>query len=94
MQTNSAARSLYLKIMCMKCKCPALLNNRAVSICEYNLEPMKCCLDCENFNYIKDRIYHKKEKDGVVDSIRALLGNRSQENMCLLRLLLKVFNIF
>ena len=43
-----------LKIMCMKCKCPALLNNRAVSICEkYNLEPIKCCLDCENFYYIK-----------------------------------------
>ena len=40
--------------MCMKCKCPALLNNRVVSICEkYNLEPIKCCLDCENFYYIK-----------------------------------------
>ena len=59
--------------------CPALLDNRTVSICEkYNLEPMKCCLDCGIFNYIKGRIYHKKENDGVVDSVRALLGNMSQ----------------
>ena len=46
-----------------------------------NLEPMKCRLGCENFNYIKGRIYQKRENDGVVDSVRALLGNRSQENV-------------
>ena len=53
----------------MKFKCPALLNNRAVSICEkYNLEPMKCCLDCENFNYVNAEYTIKKKNDGVVDS--------------------------
>jgi hypothetical protein len=94
MKHQSAARTFYLLMSKMNCKCPNLLHTRVMSLCgKYKIDPLKVW-SCNNYLHnIKCKILKTipNNVDGTTDTIRTLLCNKSDENMGLLRLILKAF---
>ena len=75
-----------------KCKCVKLLNNLASLICKnYNLNMYKTMSDKGYLNRAKSTILKRVKSYGVVDSIKALLRNRTAYSTNLVRLLLRAF---
>ena len=75
-----------------KCKCVKLLINRASLICKnYNLNMYKTLSDKGYLNRAKSTILKTVKSDEVVDSIKALLRNRTAYSINLVRLLLRAF---
>ena len=93
MKGNSAAKSFYLSL-CGRNKfdCPNLLNGRVISICQkYNLSYLKIInAFVKQVKRIISKIGLCKE-NGLVDSLRFVVKERSLNNIMLLRMLLKAF---
>ena len=90
MRGNSAAKSFYLSLCGRnKIDCPNLLNGRVISICQkYNLSYLKIITNDAFVKQVK-RIISKIglcKENGLVNSLRFVLKERSPNNIMLLRM--------
>ena len=95
MRGNSAAKSFYLSLYSRnKFDCPYLLNGCVISICQkHNLSNLKIITNdafVKQGKQIMSKIGPCKE-NGLVDSLRFVLKERSPNNLILLRMLLRAF---
>ena len=93
--SNSAAASFYSLMRKKNVKLPYLLTTRVTKICQnFNIDMLKFIFN-DNYAFeIKNRLLSspKNNENGLVDSIRDLLGQDANVfNLNLLKLLLKAF---
>ena len=91
---ESAARKFYISMFNKQKSCKSLLINRCMEICnKYSVNFYKCVLNKTYVNMVKQKILYcpKDGENGLVDTIRCLLKDKSTDNMTLLRLLLKAY---
>ena len=91
---ESAARKFYISMFNKQKSCKSLLINRCMEICnKYSVNFYKCVLDKTYVNMVKQKILYcpKDGENGLVDTVRCLLKDKSTDNMTLLRLLLKAY---
>ena len=93
--SNSAATSFYSLMLKKNVKLPYLLTTRVTKICQnFNIDMLKFIFN-DNYAFeIKNRLLSspKNNENGLVDSIRDLLGQDANVfNLNLLKLLLKAF---
>ena len=95
MYSNSAATSFYSLMLKKNVKLPYLLTTRVTKVCRnFNIDMLKFIFN-DNYAFeIKNRLLSspKNNENGLVDSIRDLLGQEANVfNLNLLKLLLKAF---